>query len=172
MSLNEDEQETPNVQELMQAFWHSQYEKVQSEPIDFKFHQLPLARIKKVMKSDEDVKSMMISAESPILFSKACEMFILELTLRSWIHTEENKRRTLQKSDVSTAISKSDQYDFLIDIVPREETKKDQATAFPFFPPAGFGVTPEALLAYQQMQFENQRFFSQDREGNGESSGQ
>ncbi len=27
----------------------------------------------------------------------ACEMFVLELTLRSWIYTEENKRRTLQR---------------------------------------------------------------------------
>lgn len=38
----------------------------------------------------------MISAEAPVLFAKACEIFILELTLRAWIHTEENKRRTLQ----------------------------------------------------------------------------
>jgi nuclear transcription factor Y gamma len=40
----------------------------------------------------------MISAEAPILFAKACEMFILELTLRSWYQTEEFKRRTLQVS--------------------------------------------------------------------------
>jgi len=45
-----------------------------------------LARIKKIMKSDEDVR--MISAETPILFAKACEMFIVELTLRSWSYTE------------------------------------------------------------------------------------
>ncbi len=38
----------------------------------------------------------MISAEAPVLFAKACEIFILELTLRAWMHTEENKRRTLQ----------------------------------------------------------------------------
>ena len=29
-----------------------------------------------------------------LFLQKACGMFILELTLRSWIHTEENKRRT------------------------------------------------------------------------------
>ena len=46
------------------------------------------------MKSDEDVK--MISAETPILFAKACEMFIIELTYRSWVYTEQAKRRTLQ----------------------------------------------------------------------------
>ena len=38
----------------------------------------------------------MISAEAPLVFSKACELFVKELTLRAWIHTEDNKRRTLQ----------------------------------------------------------------------------
>ncbi len=66
----------------------------------------------------------MISGEAPMVFAKACEIFILELTMRAWIHTEENKRRTLQRSDIATAISKSDMYDFLIDIVPREDANK------------------------------------------------
>lgn len=59
----------------------------------FKYHELPLARIKKIMKSDEDVR--MISAEAPVIFSKACLMFVLELTYRSWYHVATNKRRTL-----------------------------------------------------------------------------
>ena len=83
--------------------------------------ELPLARIKKIMKLDEEVK--MISAEAPIIFAKAAELFIQEVTIRSWLHTEENKRRTLQKNDVTLAISKYDEFDFLIDIVPREEKK-------------------------------------------------
>lgn len=66
----------------------------------------------------------MISAEAPILFSKACEIFICEITRRAWLHAEENKRRTLQRSDVANAVSRSDQFDFLIDIVPREEPSK------------------------------------------------
>eukprot|EP00826_Nyctotherus_ovalis_P006662 TRINITY_DN1159_c0_g2_i3.p2 TRINITY_DN1159_c0_g2~~TRINITY_DN1159_c0_g2_i3.p2 ORF type:complete len:206 (-),score=51.44 TRINITY_DN1159_c0_g2_i3:64-642(-) len=84
----------------------------------FKNHMLPLARVKKIMKSDEDVK--MISAEAPGLFAKACEMFITELTYRAWYHTEENKRRTLQRSDISTAVSKTDVFDFLVDVIPKE----------------------------------------------------
>lgn len=63
----------------------------------------------------------MISSEAPIIFAKACEIFILELTLRAWTNTEDNKRRTLQRSDISMAITKNDTFDFLIDIVPREE---------------------------------------------------
>ena len=72
-----------------------------------------------MMKADPDVK--MISAEAPILFAKGCDIFITELTMRAWIHAEENKRRTLQRSDIASALAKSDMFDFLIDIVPREE---------------------------------------------------
>lgn len=71
------------------------------------------------MKADPEVK--MISAEAPILFAKGCEIFITELTMRAWIHAEENKRRTLQRSDIASALTKSDMFDFLIDVVPRED---------------------------------------------------
>lgn len=95
------------------------------------------------MKSDEDVR--MISAEAPVLFAKvcaitpvdwtptwqyhlscctgackqACEMFILELTLRSWNHSEENKRRTLQRNDIAAAITRTDIFDFLVSMLPK-----------------------------------------------------
>ncbi|KAI9143478.1 histone-fold-containing protein [Paraphysoderma sedebokerense] len=105
--------------QMVQNFWQNTLHQMEHMEIDFKNHPLPLARIKKVMKSDGDVK--MISSEAPLIFSKACEIFIAELTLRSWMVAEENKRRTLQRTDIAQAISKSDQYDFLIDIVPREE---------------------------------------------------
>lgn len=141
----------------------------------------------------------MISAEAPVLFAKAAEIFINELTLRGWVHAEDNKRRTLQvwmsarfllleytvndlvwvkiynvsevlidsllnsinvmlsstitlvgyaehmyvyakvafyvyykiiflkiylqRNDIAMAITKYDQFDFLIDIVPREEIR-------------------------------------------------
>lgn len=104
------------------TFWPKIMEEIRNiKTLDVRNQALPLARIKKIMKLDEDVK--MISAEAPMLFSKAAEIFIMELTLRAWVHTEENKRRTLQRSDIAMAISKCDQFDFLIDIVPREETK-------------------------------------------------
>ncbi|KAG0169161.1 hypothetical protein DFQ28_003184 [Apophysomyces sp. BC1034] len=103
----------------LSRFWQEQLTQAETFDSDFKNHPLPLARIKKVMKTDQDVK--MISAEAPILFAKGCEIFITELTKRAWVHAEENKRRTLQRSDIATAISKTDMCDFLIDIVPREE---------------------------------------------------
>ena len=48
----------------------------------------------------------MISAEAPVVFAKACEIFILELTLRAWGHATENQRHTLQHHDVAMAASK------------------------------------------------------------------
>lgn len=68
----------------------------------------------------------MISAEAPVLFAKAAEIFITETSLRAWIHTEDNKRRTLQRNDIAMAITKNDQFDFLIDIVPRDEVKPNK----------------------------------------------
>ncbi|XP_074592735.1 nuclear transcription factor Y subunit C-4-like [Curcuma longa] len=109
-------------QQQLQAFWANQMLEIE-QTTDFKNHSLPLARIKKIMKADGDVR--MISAEAPVVFAKACEMFLLELTLRSWIHTEENKRRTLQKNDIAAAITRTDIFDFLVDIVPRDEELKD-----------------------------------------------
>jgi nuclear transcription factor Y gamma len=105
--------------EILTTYWQHVINHLENETHDYKLHQLPLARIKKVMKADPEVK--MISAEAPILFAKGCDIFITELTMRAWIHAEENKRRTLQRSDIASALAKSDMFDFLIDIVPREE---------------------------------------------------
>ncbi|KAK1074312.1 Transcriptional activator hap5 [Friedmanniomyces endolithicus] len=105
--------------DILNTYWQNQVTKLETEDHDYKLHQLPLARIKKVMKADPEVK--MISAEAPILFAKGCDIFITELTMRAWIHAEENKRRTLQRSDIASALAKSDMFDFLIDIVPRED---------------------------------------------------
>lgn len=107
-----------------------------SDPEVFKNHQLPLARVKKIMKSDEDVRVsthsliyvQMISAEAPVLFAKACEIFIIELTHRAWQYTEEGKRRTLQKSDIAACIYNTEIFDFLMDIIPKEEMKQQAHT--------------------------------------------
>jgi nuclear transcription factor Y gamma len=123
--------------DILTTYWQQTINHLESEQHDYKLHQLPLARIKKVMKADPEVK--MISAEAPILFAKGCDIFITELTMRAWIHAEENKRRTLQRSDIASALSKSDMFDFLIDIVPREEASTAKR-ANPGQPQAGQGV--------------------------------
>lgn len=114
------------------AFWQSQLQEItliDPEQKDWNQPELPLARIKKIMKSEDEIRQELggvkfnISAEAPVMFAKACEMFVLELTMNAWNHTEEGKRRTLQRNDIVNAVSNNDVYDFLIDIVPREQAK-------------------------------------------------
>ncbi|KAL1699315.1 histone-fold-containing protein [Schizophyllum commune] len=105
--------------DFLRSFWQRQVDAAEQETPDYRHPALPLARIKKVMKSDPDVK--MIAADAPILFCKACEIFIAEITARAFIVADANKRRTLSRADIAKALSKSDQFDFLIDIVPRDD---------------------------------------------------
>ncbi|KAI4372233.1 hypothetical protein MLD38_010489 [Melastoma candidum] len=52
-----------------------------------------------------------------LIFFKACELFIKELTRRSWMMTLQGKRRTLHKDDVASAIIATDIFDFLVNLV-------------------------------------------------------
>ncbi|KAJ7010695.1 hypothetical protein NC653_001221 [Populus alba x Populus x berolinensis] len=49
-------------------------------------------------KSSDDVK--MISGEAPIVFSKACDLFIEDLTQRSWIDDDHAR----QEEDASQGV--------------------------------------------------------------------
>ncbi|KAM0340336.1 hypothetical protein ACHAPU_010549 [Fusarium lateritium] len=140
---------TGQYKDILTTYWQHTISHLENDPHDYKIHQLPLARIKKVMKADPEVK--MISAEAPILFAKGCDIFITELTMRAWIHAEENKRRTLQRSDIASALAKSDMFDFLIDIVPREEAsshaKRATQTAAAQPVPAGQPMPAQHAMA-------------------------
>lgn len=139
-SSSKDDKLTETQVELQEFFPKIIEEVKQIKNIEPGNQLLPLARIKKIMKLDEDVK--MISAEAPLLFAKATEIFIHELTLRAWLHTEDNKRRTLQRNDIAMAISKYDQFDFLIDIVPRDEIKPKKEEIKSPVQPEVFYVSP------------------------------
>jgi nuclear transcription factor Y gamma len=137
----------------------------EQETPDYRHPPLPLARIKKVMKSDPDVKvypswfimrgvvladlvrrwsqrthpsyfakhvkvglmvpsapqELNVSHSLPYLLYASHQVFISEITARAFIIADSNKRRTLSRADIAKALAKSDQFDFLIDIVPREE---------------------------------------------------
>jgi hypothetical protein len=47
--------EEDHKQQILNKFWQERLEEINQQE-DFKVHQLPLARIKKIMKSDEDVR--------------------------------------------------------------------------------------------------------------------
>lgn len=62
----------------------------------------------------------MISAEAPVIFAKACELFIQEITMRGLHFAEENKRKTLIREDIAGAVHNHELFDFLTDSVPED----------------------------------------------------
>ncbi|XP_063936298.1 nuclear transcription factor Y subunit C-3-like [Daucus carota subsp. sativus] len=113
-------QHMENVREQLRRSWANQMQELTRA--DLKKHSLPLAPVKRIMKADNDIR--MIAHEALPLFAKACEMFIVDMTSQAWIVTEEDKRRTVQKSDIVEAVLKTNMFDFLDNIIPRDEVKE------------------------------------------------
>uniref|UniRef100_A0A182QFH2 Nuclear transcription factor Y subunit gamma n=1 Tax=Anopheles farauti TaxID=69004 RepID=A0A182QFH2_9DIPT len=100
----------------IEKFWPAKMNEVRSmESFTRGMQNMPLSRIKRIMKLDENVSK--ISDDAVIVLEKATDFFIQELTHQGWIHTKQMKRRTLKRSDVTMAASPNEQFDFLIDII-------------------------------------------------------
>ena len=68
----------------------------------------------------------MISAEAPILFAKACELFILDITTRANFEAETENRSNVEREDFVRVFEKTPEYDFPSYAVAEME-KKAQA---------------------------------------------
>lgn len=103
---------------------------------------LEIGRGRRAATSDvkKPVSKFMISAEAPALMTKACEFFIREVSTRAWKHTENHRRKTLQRADIHAAVGESEVFDFLIDIVPR--VTANVVTSGPMGQPAVADGTP------------------------------
>ena len=73
--------------------------------------QLPLSRIKTIMKSDPAVT--LASQEAIITLTKATELFISALSKDAVVSTINCKRKTLQRKDLDTVLDTRDGYAFL-----------------------------------------------------------
>lgn len=73
--------------------------------------QLPLARVKHIMKVDPDVS--LITGECTFLVAKATELFIESLVREAFLHTAQAKKKTVQKRDVDAAIENVESLMFL-----------------------------------------------------------
>ncbi|CAI2347221.1 unnamed protein product [Caenorhabditis sp. 36 PRJEB53466] len=109
--------------EFTEEFWKEKKQKMSEiQEIDMlnktKNMSVPMARVKKIMRIDDDVRNLMIASDAPIFMAQAAEFFIEEMTGMGWQFVSESRRRILQKADVASAVHKSDQFDFLIDFLP------------------------------------------------------
>ncbi|KAL0919457.1 hypothetical protein M5K25_011552 [Dendrobium thyrsiflorum] len=126
------------------SYWADQYREME-ETSNFKRQRLPLHGIKRIMKADEDVK--MISPETLVIFARACEMFIIELTHKGWVHAQKRNHVTIQKNDIVSAVKQTDYCDFLVDIRAIEEPM-DQDVPDPM---DQFAPGPPDPLSYYSM---------------------
>ncbi|ESO97989.1 hypothetical protein LOTGIDRAFT_98370, partial [Lottia gigantea] len=75
----------------------------------------PPARIKKIMQTDEDVGK--VAAAVPVIISRALEMFIESLILKSGETTMSRNAKTLSTSHIKQTIESEKKFDFLHDLV-------------------------------------------------------
>ncbi|KAM9986067.1 hypothetical protein ACTFIZ_004320 [Dictyostelium cf. discoideum] len=78
--------------------------------------QLPVARIKRIMRCDKDVK--IISSDAVMLVAKSTEMFLDYLVKEAY--KASGKKKTLQYKDLASTIKGVDNLDFLSEIIPEK----------------------------------------------------
>ena len=78
---------------------------------DEKMYKFPLGRVKNMMKLDPDVT--MASQEAVFAVTKAIELFVESLAVEAYSYTTSNKKKTISKADVETAIDNVDCLAFL-----------------------------------------------------------
>lgn len=76
-----------------------------------KMFRFPLGTIKRIMKLDDDVQ--MLNQEAILCVTKATEFFIESLAKESFGYTSKNKKKTIMKNDVNTAIETAECLAFL-----------------------------------------------------------
>jgi DNA polymerase epsilon subunit 4 len=100
-------------------------DQVQLEPL---LTLCPVARVQKIINADPE--RLNVSKNAAFAIALATEMFIQHLatTTHNVVKTERKPRRNIQYRDVSSAISKTDNLEFAVDVVPKtilwKEAKK------------------------------------------------
>ncbi|KAJ3270489.1 hypothetical protein HDV01_007796 [Terramyces sp. JEL0728] len=87
----------------------------------------PAARIKRIMRLDEDVGK--VSQVTPVLIAKALESFLEALVKQTLVETSQREAKKMTVAHVKTAVQKEPKFDFLLDLVknlpdPNEESEK------------------------------------------------
>ncbi|ESQ47256.1 hypothetical protein EUTSA_v10028056mg [Eutrema salsugineum] len=95
------------LQQNMEIFWAWKREETENfTGFPVSCDRLPLARIKRVMKSDPQVKSVnfqTVSSEAPVIFAKA--------------YTQLSSRQTIRTCDIADAVRNSELHDYLDGLV-------------------------------------------------------
>lgn len=85
----------------------------------------PVARVQKIIQADPE--RINTSKNAAFAIALAAEMFIQHMatTTHNVVKAERKPRRNIQYRDVSSAIAKTDNLEFLVDVVPKTTTYKE-----------------------------------------------
>jgi len=98
--------------------------------------QLPLSRVKKIIGLDSDIT--MCSNNAAFVITLATEMFIQYMAEQGHnvVKSERKPRRNIQYRDLSNAVARLDNLEFLVDIVPKtvpyKQVKEKKAPQGPY----------------------------------------
>lgn len=142
------ERNSPETNATLRSYFARYREVVVQKPKSIKADELPLARIKRIMKQDScDPHPRMISADGVPYMAFAAQCFIGVITELAWKTSTTNcKRNTLQVKDLKAAVYSSSHFDFLIDVIDafdeqvESEKEMKQMAAHVSLPFPGQGV--------------------------------
>uniref|UniRef100_T1H1Q8 Transcription factor CBF/NF-Y/archaeal histone domain-containing protein n=1 Tax=Megaselia scalaris TaxID=36166 RepID=T1H1Q8_MEGSC len=83
--------------------------------------QLPPTRVRTIMKSTEDAAN--ISQEASLMVTKATEMFISELAVKTFKNGK--KGNLLKYDDLAEFVSEENKLEFLLQIIPKKMSIKE-----------------------------------------------
>lgn len=120
------------VQAVLVAYFARNLQAVMAHtPGSIQIGELPLARIKRIMKQDScDPHPRMVSAETIPVMAYAAQLFIGAVTSVAWnIFTQRARRNTLQVKDLKAAVLACSHFDFLLDVLDMYDIQQQQFAA-------------------------------------------
>jgi nuclear transcription factor Y, gamma len=110
--------------QMMEEFWRKKEEEIEAIE-DFGERAIPVTRLRKLIGAEKG--NMMMTFDTPSFVTKACEIFVQELSFRASMCASSHHRSIILDADVAEAIATTESYDFLKDTLHafREEQKQN-----------------------------------------------
>jgi len=99
---------------MIEEFWMKKQEEIEATK-DFRERTIPVTYLKKVICAEKG--KMMMTSDTPTFLTKACEVFVQELSVHAWVCASSHNRSTILDSDIAEAIASIESYDFLNDVL-------------------------------------------------------
>jgi nuclear transcription factor Y gamma len=99
---------------MVEEFWRKKQHEIEAIK-DFGERTIPMTHLRKVICAEKG--KMMMTFDTPSFLTKACEIFVQELSFRAWMRAKSHQRSIILDSDIAESILSIDSYDFLNDVL-------------------------------------------------------